>query len=217
MAGFKRKRSEPPSGLRKPFSANKKRRYVSVQKQVQQVLDKNIETKRSVHSTTDGNEIVHNTFITLETQVLATSQGVTDPTTTSTFNRIGDEINLKGVSFKIMLELNERYSDVTFRLLLVRAARGDVPTRATLFNGLSTNKMLDTFNSERYTILYSKYVKLTARNYGNNGVDIGLFPIGTVEAGNIPLYHFLTSYLYLQVYTQGQILMFRFNLELPRS
>ena len=47
--------------------------------------------------------------------------------------RIGDEINLSGVSIKTMLESNERYSDVTFRVLVVRAAKGDVPNRANLW------------------------------------------------------------------------------------
>jgi len=81
--------------------------------------------------------------------------------------RIGDKISLVGVSFTMMLELNERYSDVTFRMFVVRSAKGDTPATNTLWQGASANKMLDTFNTERFTILFSKYVKITARNQGN--------------------------------------------------
>ena len=79
--------------------------------------------------------------------------------------RLGDEINLKGVGFKLMSEGNERYIDVTFHIILVKSAKGDIPTLATSFNGLSGNKMLDTFNNERFTLLFSKYVKIVAPNW----------------------------------------------------
>jgi len=42
-----------------------------------------------------------------------------------TKNRIGDEITLKGISLKFMVELNERYSDVTFRMFVVKKAKDD--------------------------------------------------------------------------------------------
>ncbi len=68
-------------------------------------------------------------------------------------NRIGDEITLKGVSLKFMLEINERFSDVTFCILIVKASHGDNPTTANLFNSLSLNKVVDTINKERYSII----------------------------------------------------------------
>ncbi len=49
---------------------------------------------------------------------------------------------LRGISIKMMVELNERYSDVTFRMFFVKKAKGDTLTSATLFNGLSANKMV---------------------------------------------------------------------------
>lgn len=104
--------------------------------------------------------------MTLDNAVLKTTPGPFDPTLNDADNRIGDKVNLRGVSMKMMLELNERYSDVTFRIMVVKCAKGDTPTRATLFNGLSGNKMLDTINTERYTILAQKYVKITPRNNG---------------------------------------------------
>lgn len=135
-----------------------------VRRAVAKSINKNIETKTACYSTTDGNQLSHNNFISMTTNILATTQGTNDPITSNQNCRIGDIINLKGVSIKFMVELNERYSDATFRLLVIKASKGDTPTRATLYNGLSGNKMLDTINTERYTILFQKYFKLKAPN-----------------------------------------------------
>lgn len=134
-------------------------------------MNKAVETKQSNYTSTDGVEITHNNFVTLDNALLKTTPGPFDPTTNDADNRVGDEINLRGVKLKGMLELNERYSDVTFRILVVKCAKGDTPTRATLFNGLSGNKMLDTLNTERYTILASKYLKIKAGNYSSPVAD----------------------------------------------
>lgn len=149
-----------------------------VRRAVAQSISKNIETKQSCYSNTDGQEILHNNFITLNNSLLYTSQGITSPDALSTNNRIGDKINLKGVSIKFMAELNERYTDVTFRCLVVKCSRGDTPTRATLFNGLSGNKMLDTLNRERYTVLHDKWFKIK-----NHGTGMLTGP-GAVGEGN---------------------------------
>lgn len=144
-----------------------------IQAAVKRAINKNIETKTACFSASDGTEIGHNNFITLSPTILFTTPGPNDPTLNSSDCRIGDEINLKGVSMKMMVELNERYSDVTFRLMVVKCAKSDTPTRATLFNGLSGNKMIDTFNSERYTLLYQKYFKITAKQEGTDASLIG--------------------------------------------
>lgn len=139
----------------------------TLQAAVRRALSRNLETKKANYTTTDGNEIYHNNFITLTPNILAITQGTSDPQGPTNQNcRIGDEISLKGASLKMMVELNERYSDVTFRLMVVKAAKGDTPTRATLFNGLSGNKMLDSVNTERYTVLHQKFFKIKAPNPG---------------------------------------------------
>lgn len=149
----------------------------AVSKQTQ----KYIETKRSNVNSTDNITIAHNSFVYCDSNVLITTPGTSDPNTGNQSNRIGDEINLKGVAMKFMLENNHRFSDVTFRILVVRSAKGDVPTSATLFNGLSGNKMMDTINTERYSIVHSKYVKVKQGNSGSDGtlaasyVGSGLF------------------------------------------
>lgn len=157
----------------------------TIQAAVRRALAKNIETKQSNTSTTDNQDIAHNSFVNVDTNVLSTTQGVTDPTNNSTANRIGDEINLKGVSFKIMLENNNRYPDTTFRILVVKSAKGDTPTTASLFTGLSGNKMMDTINNERHTVLFSKYVKVKAGNVGGDGaLGVGYVGSGLYSGNN---------------------------------
>jgi hypothetical protein len=65
-----------------------------------------------------------------------------------------------------MVELNERYSDVTCRMFVVKKAKGDTLDASTFFTGLSANKMIDTVNRERFTVVYSKTFKLMAGNAG---------------------------------------------------
>lgn len=149
-----------------------------IQRTVNRAVNKNIETKESVTQVTDGQEIWHNNFINVVPNLLKTTQGLTDPANVNTNNRIGDAINLRGVSIKMMVELNERYSDVTFRLMVFKAARNDAVDRASIFIGQSGNKMLDKFNSERYTMLYQKWFKITARNQGTIGNAVITVPPG---------------------------------------
>lgn len=119
---------------------------------------KYIETKTSCQSVTDYQQIAHNNFIALEGGTLLwTTQGVQDNNLTNSQIRIGDEINLKGISIRMMLELNERYSQCNYRILVIKSAKGDTPTKATLYNGLSGNKMLDTIDRERYSVIYEKW------------------------------------------------------------
>jgi len=169
MPGMKRKRvSSTPKYLKRPTKKARKVRFAGkagIQRVVSKMLTRKLETKQSLFTGTDYQQVEHNTFVTLDNTVLATTQGTADQMNTQG-QRIGDEITLKGIGFKLMLELNERYSDVTIRLIVVRAARGDTPTAANLFTGTSGNKMLDTFNKERYTIMFQKYVKLKAPNLG---------------------------------------------------
>jgi len=101
-----------------------------------------IETKSGSVQVSDGVEYQHNNMYIINSTFLRTTNGTMDAETTSG-QRIGDKITLSVVSFKMILELNERYSYVTFRMMLVRSARGDTPTGTTLWEGNSGNKMLD--------------------------------------------------------------------------
>lgn len=188
-----RSRKPPTRGIRKRTYKSKPTKITNkaIQNVVNKTLSKHIETKKSNFSSQDYIQIEHNSFISLDTNILSSTQGVTDPEVGAVNNRIGDQISLKGVSFKMMLELNERYSDVTYRILLIRSARGDVPTINTLWNGLSGNKMLDTFNSERYTIMFQQYGKIKAPNMSigsvsaQDGTSTGVYYNSSIPAANL--------------------------------
>jgi len=168
---YKRK-SRPLKAAR--FSKTKRDALVKKMRQVAKAtVNRNIETKTSQDVSVEGYEIFHNNFVTLSSTLLKTTLGTAD-LDSGIGQRIGDDINLRGVSIKMMLELNERYSDVTFRVLCVKCARGDVPTRGTLFVGNSGNKMMDDLNRERYTIIGQKYVKMRAPNAATTGGGIGI-------------------------------------------
>jgi len=91
--------------------------------------------------------------------------------------RIGDKITLKSVTIKGMLELNERYSDVSVKVMLIESAKGDLPTDGNIWQGAWQNKLLDTFNTERFTIMKSKFIKLRAGNMGN--IPSGAHTVGS--------------------------------------
>lgn len=174
MALGKRKRGSSRPVKKSAYRKSKAAPYRMIDpKLVRHIVDRqigrNIETKESVQQFTDGTEILHNNFVILTNNPLATLQGTSDPANTNTANRIGDTINLRGLSIKLMAELNERYSDVTFRLMVVKSARNDVPDRASLFVGQSGNKMLDKFNNERFSMLYQKWFKITSNPFQYTG------------------------------------------------
>jgi len=173
MASFKRKRTTKKifrakgrkGTTTKRFKRTSQMSFRAIAAKVN-ALTRTIETKSGVRQISDGIEYRHNNIQRVSSNFLDTSNGTGD-VEHSTGQRIGDRITLSGVSFKMMLELNESYSDVTFRMMVVRSAKGDIPDTDTLWMGASGNKMLDTFNNERFTLLFHKYVKMTAPNQGN--------------------------------------------------
>lgn len=180
MAFYKRKRTGYAQAYGKKMNQTFKlkrikrragpKKRMNIPKMVNKILKRKIETKQSTHTIADGQEILHNNFLTLETPLtmFQLNNGTTDPMD-SVGTRVGDEVTLKGISMKMMVELNERFSDVTFRFMVIKSAKGDGPTRATLFRGQSGNKMIDGINTERYTIVAQKFFKMKAPNAGTVG------------------------------------------------
>jgi len=158
--------------ITKDLLSRSKTSKARIKQAVDTVMKSHIETKASCQSSSDGQQLLHNNFVTRTTNLLSTSQGVSDNASNSSLNRVGDEINVKGVSIKMMLELNERYSMATFRVFVVKCAKGDTPTKTTLFTGLSANKMIDTINSERYTVVASKTCVIRQSSFGIDPVGI---------------------------------------------
>jgi len=142
----------------------------TIQAMIRRTLYKEAETKNSQSDISDYQQIEHNSFKNIfPNNILNTTPGVNDPTSGNTQNRIGDKITLLKCSLRMMLELNERYSDVTYRIIVTKSSRGDTPNINTLFKGLSGNKMLDEINYEKYSVIYQKWGKIKS----NLGIGSG--------------------------------------------
>ncbi len=62
--------------------------------------------------------------------------------------------------------------------MLVKCAKGDLPTRTTLFLNNADNKMIDELNTERYSIIASKIFTVTPSNgqaANASGLEVRLF------------------------------------------
>ena len=170
---FGRKSTQRKMGVKGRKKTTKKRRGVtlaSVSKRLK-LMAKTIETKSGVQLISDNIQFRHNNANIISSTMMHTGNGTLDQEN-SPGQRIGDKITLTGVSFKMMVELTENWSDVTLRMMVVRSAKGDVPSISTLWQGASGNKMLDIFNTESYSILHTQYVKMTAPNMGNQAAGI---------------------------------------------
>lgn len=133
----------------------------TIQRAFKRYLFKHAETKNSQSDISDYQQIQHNSFINIfPNNLLNTTPGPNDPTSGNTQNRIGDKITLQVCKIRMMLELSERFSDVTYRIIVTKSSRGDTPTLSTLFKGLSGNKMLDEINYEKFSVIYQKWGKI---------------------------------------------------------
>jgi len=66
------------------------------------------------------------------------------------------------------------------RVLVIKSAKGDTPTQDNFYQGASGNKMPDTYNTERFTVMVSKSMKLKAGNIPTGVQTVGSgFQIGT--------------------------------------
>ena len=162
---FKRKFFGTRSGrgsIRKPFiKRNSRKKGSALRKLASRVnkLSKTIEVKSGVTNITDNISLRHNNLVIISSDLLETQTGMND-SESSRGQRIGDKVTLQRLEFRMMFELNESFTDVSLRLMVVRSAKADTPDITTLFHGASGNKMLDTFNNERYGLLYQKWIKI---------------------------------------------------------
>jgi len=140
----------------------KKSRKPSLQKQIR-LLTRTIETKEGTRKVNNIG-LTHNNVTVLSMNPFECTQGTGDPMVAGTMQRIGDAITIKSMRFKFFVEAAEGRSKVYFRFMLVRMAKGDTLTRATLFEESCDNKMIDTINTERFTIIASKTVNVMSPN-----------------------------------------------------
>lgn len=97
--------------------------------------------------------------------LLATTQGVTDPAglALAQRNRIGDEVLAKGLSIKFSIENGARNPNVTFRIIVFRYNTLEIPLNDTYFwcgtdgSGGNMARVLDKPNRERVKIIKTMF------------------------------------------------------------
>lgn len=132
-------------------------------------LDSMIETKESAQVSGTNLSLPHNNIYNTGINPFALNQGAQDMAT-GTGNRIGDRINVKGVLVKGFIENALNRSKVHYRVMLIRAAKGEIFSRANLFKGIVGNKIIDQMDTERFTVVASKRFTINCANGGPSSV-----------------------------------------------
>lgn len=146
------------------------------------------ETKTAMFTINDNQVIGHNNFIYLENSLFAMRPGYTsndfNPSGSGSGAKgfvVGARYFAKGVSFRFMLENPADRPYVIYRFMVIKAAHGNNPTRADLFENVSGNKMIDYIDTDKYTVEYQKWIHVRAPNAGTQAAkNIN----GTYNAGD---------------------------------
>jgi hypothetical protein len=167
--------------------------YANIMRVSNQVraLTRMIETKEAQWTSTANVSLPHNNTYVVQgvggaLNPLRCTNGSDDPMGGNSGSRIGDKITLKGIAIRGMLENAYGRSKVYFRIMLVKCPRGITPDRASpLFKGCSSNKMIDTVNTEKFSILWQQIFTITTANPAPTGVvpNINGVPSGGTPAG----------------------------------
>lgn len=180
----KRKRT---SSKRK-FTKRPRRKTSGLARKVN-AMYKMIETKEGCIASPVNFALAHNDITVVQNSAgavfnpLFSQQGVQDPNGPNDARRIGDRITIKGIMLKAFFENALSRPKVWYRLMVIKMAKGDTYTRATLFKGDSTNKMLDLINTERYTIVAQKTFTINCTNTAPTGVNLSGIPTGETGGG----------------------------------
>lgn len=149
-------------------------------------INSSIETKEAQWKSASNVSLPHNNITIVQSPSLGQdlnpfyiTNGTQDFSQQNGGQRIGDKVSVKGLLIKAMFENALARPKVFYRVMLVKGARGDVPTRNTLFKNDSDNKMLDVVNTERYTIVAQKTF-----NIYNQGSWAASTVTSTGEPGN---------------------------------
>lgn len=142
------------------------------------------ETRVAFFSSPDVVNVTHNNFVELDQSLFSMRADIITNDGTSTYWKsgvIGNRYYCKGVSFRFMLENYQDRPYVIYRFMVVRAAHGEIPNRANLFEGVSGNKMLDYIDKDKFTVEYQKWIHVKAPNAGTQA---GINANGTFNAAD---------------------------------
>ena len=159
----------------------KRKGAVTVGRNIRQKVDamySMIETKESGDKTGTNVSLVHNQPTLVFDLFENIGRGVEDPMGPSANStaRIGDKITIKGVLIRGMLETALARSRVHFQLYVVKGAKGDTFDASTMYKGMAGNKIIDQFNTERFTIVAKKKLTINVGNQPANSITLAAEP-----------------------------------------
>lgn len=202
MPGLKRKLSQRSTQPRRKYSkyGSSMMRRVGARLNVKRInrkvnkLYSMIETKESCRLGTPNLGLEHNQIVlygnynqanyprTLVTLVnpMSVAQG-TDDSMGGVGSRIGDSITVRGLLIRGFFENALGRNRVHYRVMLVRAAKGDTIDRTNLYKGNAANKIIDQVNTERFSIVAQKVFTIT----GHAGMATTVTAAGVPQIGTI--------------------------------
>jgi len=87
--------------------------------------------------------------------------------------RIGDEIIGKYINYKIWLSNKSDRPNVLYRIVVYRCPKDESETNhVDIYEGVHGNKMIDYINTEKYTPVFQKFVKITNDTSVENGASL---------------------------------------------
>lgn len=153
-------------------------------------LTSTIETKQAQWKTGANVAFVHNVVTVLQNSAggslnpIRTSTGVDDPMVSNSGSRIGDQITIKGLKMVFMFENALDRAKVFYRVMLVRCPRGQDPNVGNGFlQGNSDNRMLDSVNTEKFTVLWQTSFNVQTSNNAPQSVSGTGVPATATLAG----------------------------------
>lgn len=188
-SGYKKAKSRIVRRYKYAKSALGKSQTRAVKAIVNKTLNRVIETKESTRNSGTNINMPHNNVYIVQDVVggnlnpFFTQSGTGDPHALSTGQRIGDQITLKGLLIKGMVEGSLQRSKVHFKVMLLRGPQGASFNRADIFKGNSNNKILDQINTERYKIIAMAKFNVSPPNNGTaSTINIAGLPNGQTAA-----------------------------------
>lgn len=145
-------------------------------------LTRTIETKEGTN-TFRNFQLPHNNLVVINRtdgtvwNPFLSVNGASDEMGQNQMQRLGDSICVQRLRIKFFVETSLQRTNVHFKFYLVKMAKGDVLNRANFFKNSANNKMIDDINTERFTVLAQKTVRVTTPNVGPS--TIGATGIGS--------------------------------------
>lgn len=160
-------RGQRAIGLRTAYKAVAMAKTAKINQRVNRLYNM-IETKHFTWRTSANVNLPHNDVLIVQQQSggdlnpFRSALGTDDPMGVGG-SRIGDSIACRGLMIRGFFENALSRPKVHYRVMLVKCAKGDTPSRANLFASDSNNKMIDQVNNERFTIIAQKIFNVTCQ------------------------------------------------------